>query len=131
MKLIINTFFIILIMNSCTLYKNNQVLDKNKQEIDNNKQVIDNDKQVVNSIIEKKQNVITNIENDEKKKLTNNIPIYIVGDPYYIEGVEHIPQENHSPHPVFPLAETFHVLVFRGLWGDRPESFRVQFLHRV
>lgn len=83
-------------MNSCTLYKNNQVLDKNKQEIDNDKQVIDNNKQVVNSIIEKKQNVITNIESDEKKKLKNNTPIYIVGDPYYIEGVEHNPQENYN-----------------------------------
>tara|TARA_B100001964_G_C14196028_1_gene583380 strand:- start:28 stop:981 length:954 start_codon:yes stop_codon:yes gene_type:complete len=89
MKLIINIFLFIFILNSCTL---------------------ENNKQVVNSLIEKKQNIIKNIENKdkkekkqkkerkqkkEKKQLKTNVSKYVVGDSYFIQGVEHIPQEDY------------------------------------
>ena len=89
MQLIINIFLVVFILTSCTLYNDKQVVDSDKK-------VVDNNKQVVNALIKKKQNVSENIENNEKKQLKNNFPIYIVGDPYFIEGVLYTPNENFS-----------------------------------
>ena len=37
-----------------------------------------------------------NLQNSNKETKINNTIKYIVGDPYYIEGVEHIPEENFN-----------------------------------
>ena len=74
MKLIISLFLFILI--SCEQISKDNVIDK-----------LENTKNVIQEKTKK------NIEKSDDSK--NNI-FYLIGDPYYIEGVKYIPKENYS-----------------------------------
>ncbi|PPR47160.1 MAG: Rare lipoprotein A [Alphaproteobacteria bacterium MarineAlpha5_Bin9] len=67
---------------------------KNIDEINNNKFEFNNVKKSVKNKIEtlSKEN-----ENQQTINKNNNyLPLYIVGDSYFIEGIEHFPQEDYS-----------------------------------
>ena len=57
-------------------------------------------KDIVINKIEKTKIIIENKTNEQKKinnnKITNNKIFYLIGDPFYIEGVKYIPEENYS-----------------------------------
>ena len=84
MKLIISLFFIFLF--SCDNISNNQVVNK----IENAKNIIeDKTKENVAKFVEPKKNL------DKKKSTSKNI-FYLIGDPYFIEGVKYTPKEDYS-----------------------------------
>ena len=84
MKLVISLFFIFLI--SCENVSKNNVVDK----IENTKNIIkETTKENVAKLIEPKKNL-------EKENSTQDNIFYLVGDPYYIEGVKYIPKEDYS-----------------------------------
>ena len=84
MKLIISLFFFIII--SCEQISKDKVLD----QIENTKNIIE----------EKTNNNIDKIKelqiNDKENKKNEDKIFYFIGDPYYIEGVKYIPEENYS-----------------------------------
>jgi len=84
MKLIISLFFIFLF--SCDNISNNQVVNK----IENAKNIIeDKTKENVAKLVEPKKNL------DKENSTSENI-FYLVGDPYFIEGVKYTPKEDYS-----------------------------------
>ena len=84
MKLIISLFFIFLF--SCDNISNNQVVNK----IENAKNIIeDKTKENVAKFVEPKKNL------DKEKSTSENI-FYLIGDPYFIEGVKYTPKEDYS-----------------------------------
>ena len=80
MKLIISLFFFILI--SCENISKDKVLDK----LENTKNVIE----------EKAKKSIKKSDDLKKENLSKNKIFYLIGDPYYIEGVKYTPNENYS-----------------------------------
>ncbi len=81
MKLIISLFLIFLF--SCD---NNKVVNK----IENAKNIIeDKTKENVAKLVEPKKNL------DKENSTTENI-FYLIGDPYFIEGVKYTPREDYS-----------------------------------
>ncbi len=80
MKLIISLFFFILI--SCENISKDNVIDK----FENTKNVIE----------EKAKKTIKKSDNSKKENLSKNKIFYLIGDPYYIEGVQYTPNENYS-----------------------------------
>ena len=84
MKLIISLFFIFLF--SCDNISNNKVVNK----IENAKNNIeDKTKENVAKLFEPKKNL------DKENSTSENI-FYLVGDPYFIEGVKYTPKEDYS-----------------------------------
>ena len=84
MKLIISLFFIFLF--SCDNISNNKVVNK----IENAKNIIeDKTKENVAKIVEPKKNL------DKENSTSENI-FYLIGDPYFIEGVKYTPKEDYS-----------------------------------
>lgn len=84
MKLIISLFFIFLF--SCDNISNNKVVNK----IENAKNIIeDKTKENVAKLVEPKKNL------DKENSTTENI-FYLIGDPYFIEGVKYTPKEDYS-----------------------------------
>ena len=84
MKLIISLFFIFLF--SCDNISNNKVVNK----IENAKNIIeDKTKENVAKLVEPKKNL------DKENSTTENI-FYLIGDPYFIEGVKYTPREDYS-----------------------------------
>tara|TARA_Y100001970_G_scaffold280111_1_gene388578 strand:- start:5583 stop:6515 length:933 start_codon:yes stop_codon:yes gene_type:complete len=84
MKLIISLFFIFLI--SCDNISNNKVVNK----IENAKNIIeDKTKEDVTKLVEPKKNL------DKENSTSENI-FYLIGDPYFIEGVKYTPKEDYS-----------------------------------
>lgn len=84
MKLIISLFFIFLF--SCDNISNNKVVNK----IENAKNIIeDKTKENVAKFVEPKKNL-------NKKKSTSENIFYLIGDPYFIEGVKYTPKEDYS-----------------------------------
>ena len=84
MKLIISLFFIFLF--SCDNISNNQVVNK----IENAKNIIeDKTKENVAKLVEPKKNL-------DKGNTTSENIFYLVGDPYFIEGVKYTPKEDYS-----------------------------------
>ena len=80
MKLIISLFLFILI--SCENISKDNVIDK----FENTKNVIE----------EKAKKTIKKSDNSKKENLSKNKIFYLIGDPYYIEGVQYTPNENYS-----------------------------------
>ena len=76
MKLISSLLVFIFILASCQL-----------QDSQKNAEI------VVENIIEKKNQII---EKKTKKKDIKKTRLYLVGEPYYIQGVKHIHEENYS-----------------------------------
>ena len=84
MKLIISLFFIFLF--SCDNISNNKVVNK----IENAKNIIeDKTKENVVKLVEPKKNL------DKENSTSENI-FYLIGDPYFIEGVKYTPKEDYS-----------------------------------
>ena len=84
MKLIISLFFIFLF--SCDNISNNQVVNK----IENAKNIIeDKTKENVAKLVEPKKNL-------DKENSTSEKIFYLIGDPYFIEGVKYTPKEDYS-----------------------------------
>ena len=84
MKLIISLFFIFLF--SCANISNNKVVNK----IENAKNIIeDKTKENVAKLVEPKKNL------DKENSTSENI-FYLIGDPYFIEGVKYTPKEDYS-----------------------------------
>ena len=84
MKLIISLFFIFLF--SCDNISNNKVTNK----IENAKNIIeDKTKENVAKLVEPKKNL------DKENSTSENI-FYLIGDPYFIEGVKYTPKEDYS-----------------------------------
>jgi len=84
MKLIISIFFIFLF--SCDNISNNKVVNK----IENAKNIIeDKTKENVAKLVEPKKNL------DKENSTSENI-FYLIGDPYFIEGVKYTPKEDYS-----------------------------------
>ena len=88
MKLIISFFFIFLFLTSCELEKSMAIVDKSIAIVDVEKKFVETKKNFAKKIN-------NNIEKENKPK-NKDIVFYLVGDPYYIEGVEYIPEENYS-----------------------------------
>ena len=84
MKLIISSFFLIIL--SCEQISKDKVLN----QIENTKDIIE--EKTINNISKTKE-----LKNKDKKnkKIEDKI-FYLIGDPYYIEGVKYIPEENYS-----------------------------------
>lgn len=84
MKLIISLFFIFLF--SCDNISNNKVANK----IENAKNIIeDKTKENLTKLVEPKKNL------DKENSTSENI-FYLIGDPYFIEGVKYTPKEDYS-----------------------------------
>ena len=84
MKLIISLFFIFLI--SCENVSKNDVVN----QIENTKNIIkETTKDNVAKLIEPKKNL-------EKENSSQDKIFYLIGDPYYIEGVKYVPEEDYS-----------------------------------
>ena len=84
MKLIISLLFIFLI--SCENIPNNKVVHK----LENAKIIIENKtKENVAKLVEPKKS-------EEKEKSIRDNIFYLIGDPYFIEGVKYIPKEDYS-----------------------------------
>ena len=84
MKLIISLFFIFLF--SCDNISNNKVVNK----IENAKNIIeDKTKENVEKLVEPKKKL------DKENSTSENI-FYLIGDPYFIEGVKYTPKEDYS-----------------------------------
>ena len=84
MKLIISLFFIFLF--SCDNISNNKVVNK----IENAKNIIeDKTKENVAKLVEPKKNL-------DKENSTSEKIFYLIGDPYFIEGVKYTPKEDYS-----------------------------------
>ena len=85
MKLASNFLLIIFILTSCQLNNSKNITKyvvEKKEEIK---------EQIKDKISEKKQQ----IKKKQKKQIKDTI-LYVVGDPYYIEGVRYIPQVNYT-----------------------------------
>ena len=88
MKLIISFFFIFLFLISCELEKGMAIVDKSIAIVDVQKKFVETKKNFA-------EKINNNLEKENKTK-NNDTVFYLVGDPYYIEGVEYIPEENYS-----------------------------------
>ena len=84
MKLIISLFFIFLI--SCENVSKNDVVN----QIENTKNIIkETTKDNVSKLIEPKKSL-------EKENSSQDKIFYLIGEPYYIEGVKYVPEEDYS-----------------------------------
>ena len=79
MKLLINLILFSIIFNSCSLQNTNQNISK---KIENNKK---------EKIIFEKNKV-----ESETSQIIDSLPIYFLGEPYFIEGIEYIPTEDYN-----------------------------------
>tara|TARA_Y100000590_G_C15721633_1_gene1013706 strand:+ start:1178 stop:2107 length:930 start_codon:yes stop_codon:yes gene_type:complete len=79
MKLLINLILLSIIFNSCSLQNTNQNINK---KIENNKK---------EKIIFEKNKV-----ESKTSQIINSLPIYFLGEPYFIEGIEYIPTEDYN-----------------------------------
>ncbi len=84
MKLIISFLFFILI--SCEQIPKDKVFNK----IDDTKNIIKEKASISNNKIQK----LNKQSNDDK--INNDKIFYLIGDPYYIEGVKYTPEENYT-----------------------------------
>ena len=82
-KYLISLFFLLFIF-SCNELNLNNVSDVVENSTNKIEEIIDNTKED-----KKEKNQLTN------KKTNDNI-FYYVGEPYYIEGVSYIPEENYN-----------------------------------
>ena len=84
MKLTSSYLIIFLFLTSCQLESSKKIteyLEEKKDEIKNN--ISENKEEIKNSI-------------SENKEQNNRKILYVVGDPYFIEGVKYIPEEDYD-----------------------------------
>jgi len=64
-------------------------------QLENNKTIVEANKKIAK--VEKKIVEFVNVNKlKEKKQKKTNTVFYLVGDPYFIQGVEYVPEENYS-----------------------------------
>ena len=80
MKLLISLFLFVLI--SCDNISKNKVFDK----LENTKNIIE----------EKSKKNIQKLNSSKKENISKNKIFYLIGEPYYIEGVKYTPKENYT-----------------------------------
>ena len=84
MKLAISLLFIILI--SCEQISKDEVIN-----------TIENTKDAIVEQASKSEKVFIEIKKEEKEnKINDNRIFYLIGEPYYIEGVKYVPEENYN-----------------------------------
>ena len=79
-------FFISMILLSCSLETNKEIV---KTLLKNNNEPTE--KKELKKVIKPKK-----ATKEEPKRIIKNIPIYFIGEPYFIEGVEYIPKEDYN-----------------------------------
>ena len=95
MKLTSSYLIIFLFLTSCQLESRKKIteyLEEKKDEIKNS--ISANKEEIKNSISENKEEIKNSIS--ENKEQNNRKILYVVGDPYYIEGVKYIPKEDYN-----------------------------------
>ena len=75
-------------MTSCQLENNKTIVEVNKKITKVEKKIVKVEKKIV-------EFVNVNKLKEKKQKNTNTV-FYLVGDPYFIQGVEYVPEENYS-----------------------------------
>ena len=75
-------------MTSCQLENNKTIVEVNKKITKVEKKIVKVEKKIVEFVNVKKIK--------EKKQKNINTVFYLVGDPYFIQGVEYVPEENYS-----------------------------------
>ena len=75
-------------MTSCQLENNKTIVEVNKKITKVEKKIVKVEKKIV-------EFVNVNKLKEKKQKKTNTV-FYLVGDPYFIQGVEYVPKENYS-----------------------------------
>ena len=75
-------------MTSCQLENNKPIVEVNKKIKKVEKKIVKVEKKIVEFVNVNKLK--------EKKQKNTNIVFYLVGDPYFIQGVEYVPEENYS-----------------------------------
>ena len=88
MKSLSSFFFLILFVTSCQLENNKTIVEVNKKITKFEKKIVKVEKKIV-------EFAQVNIIKEKKQNNTNSI-FYLVGDPYFIQGVEYVPEENYS-----------------------------------
>ena len=87
MKLAISLFFILI---SCEQISKDEVINK-----------IENTKDAIVEKTSKSEEVFIEIKKEEKEnKINENKIFYLIGDPFYIEGVKYVPEENYNYNEV-------------------------------
>ena len=75
-------------MTSCQLENNKTIVEVNKKITKVEKKIVKVEKKIVEFV---------NVDKlKEKKQKNTNTVFYLVGDPYFIQGVEYVPEENYS-----------------------------------
>ena len=87
MKLLSSFFFIFLFMTSCQLETNKTIVEVKQKITKVEKKIVKVEKKIV-------EVVNVNKLKEKKQKNTNSV-FYLVGDPYFIQGVEYVPEENY------------------------------------
>ena len=64
-------------------------------QLENNKTIVEIEKKI-DKVEKKIVDAVSFNKLKEKKQKNNDTVFYLVGDPYYIEGVEYVPEENYS-----------------------------------
>ncbi len=82
-KLVTN-FFLIIFLVSCKMQQTDQILD------------IIPDKEAIKNIVKIPEKKVIKKSEDNLSQKKSNLIKYHIGDPYFIEGVEYIPEENYE-----------------------------------
>ncbi len=81
---LVTSFFLIIFLVSCKIQQTNQILD------------ILPDKETIKKVVKIPENKVLKKSTNELNQKKSNLIKYYIGDPYFIEGVEYIPEENYN-----------------------------------
>tara|TARA_B100000482_G_C12573661_1_gene285037 strand:- start:325 stop:1257 length:933 start_codon:yes stop_codon:yes gene_type:complete len=81
---LVTSFFLIIFLVSCKIQQTDQILD------------ILPDKETIKKAVKIPENKVLKKSTNELNQKKSNLIKYHIGDPYFIEGVEYIPEENYN-----------------------------------
>jgi len=81
---LVTSFFLIIFLVSCKIQQTDQILD------------ILPDKETIKKAVKIPENKVLKKSTNELNQKKSNLIKYYIGDPYFIEGVEYIPEENYN-----------------------------------
>ena len=81
---LVTSFFLIIFLVSCKIQQTDQILD------------IIPDKETIKKAVKIPEKKVLKKSTDELNQKKSNLIKYHIGDPYFIEGVEYIPEENYN-----------------------------------
>ena len=81
---LVTSFFLIIFLVSCKIQQTDQILD------------ILPDKETIKKAVKIPENKILKKSTNELNQKKSNLIKYHIGDPYFIEGVKYIPEENYN-----------------------------------